>query len=82
MTKILLKAKEIKRMKHWDVNTCFPIHLVIKRDFSQALMDKQRLNNCVVSEGILDTLNTFLAWHQKIQMLFRKVKLTSDMSGM
>lgn len=50
ITKIVLKTKEIKRIKHWHVNICFPIHLVIKRDFSQALMDKDKTNVCLRRE--------------------------------
>lgn len=50
ITKILLKAEEIKRIKYWDVNICFPIHLVIKRDFSQALMDKDKTIVCLQRE--------------------------------
>lgn len=34
--------KEIKRIKYGDVNMCFPIHVAIKRDFSQPLMDKEK----------------------------------------
>lgn len=50
MTKISLKAKEIKRMKHWDVNMFFNTSSNQKSLFSGFVGQTKRRQLCV-SEG-------------------------------